>query len=81
MKKLKPNTFYKFDKNSSDYKNVPPQYFEDIFGITEKTHSPVLFCIGEITNMPGHYAIAGPNGLIRWGFHPELFKECEEDDL
>lgn len=75
--KLKPNTLYKitFPPVYKDYED----YYKNIFGIKNIEHDHLL-CLGEITNMPGHYIMVGPNRIIQWGFHSDIFVEPSDDE-
>jgi len=49
-------------------------------GLGIKKGDLVLF-LGEIPNMPGHCAIAPPNGPVTFGWHLDNFEEPGEDDI
>lgn len=38
-----------------------------------------VLCLGEITNMPGHIAFVDVNGVMHWGYHPDNFREYDEE--
>lgn len=54
-------------------------YYEDLLGVKNFDHFGVL-CLGEITNMPGHYVIVGKNGKVVYGLHSDIFQELSEDE-
>jgi hypothetical protein len=39
-----------------------------------------VLMLGEITNMPGHVAVALSDGRVVHGFHAEWFRELTEDE-
>ena len=41
----------------------------------------VYLCLGEIKNMPGHYAyVEQKTGRVYWGYHSDTFEETVEDE-
>jgi hypothetical protein len=47
---------------------------------TEFLAQDIFIYLGEIPNMQGHVAVAGRNGKVYFGFHPEDFEEVAEDE-
>ncbi|MFA5103541.1 MAG: hypothetical protein WC525_10380 [Candidatus Thermoplasmatota archaeon] len=37
--------------------------------------------LGDIPNMPGHCAVVDREGKVRWGVHPEDFREATEEEV
>ena len=61
---------------------LPPEYqpwADHYTGLGFKDGDLVLY-LGEIENMPGHVAVVNRNGQVRWGFHPELFEDFDEEN-
>jgi len=40
----------------------------------------VFVYLGEMVNMPGHVIVAGRDGFVYFGYHPENFEEVPEDE-
>ncbi len=40
----------------------------------------VFVYLGETVNMPGHVIVAGKDGNVYFGYHPENFEEVPEDE-
>lgn len=43
------------------------------------TDGEILLYIGEISNMPGHCAVATRDGKVHYGWHPEMFVPIVEE--
>lgn len=41
----------------------------------------VFVYLGEIVNMPGHVIVAGRDGKVYFGYHPENFEEIPEEEM
>lgn len=73
---MKANTLYKFI--------FPDVYVGDkafYLNLFECGENDSILCLGEITNMPGHYIMVSKSGKVIYGIHPELFIECSENDI
>jgi hypothetical protein len=67
---MKSNTIVKFSPpNPDQYTNHPLTVGEN-----------VLY-LGEITNAPGHCAVATSKGKVVWMVHPDEFIELTEEEL
>lgn len=63
--------------------NMPPAMSQiiarwDIRGTTIKKADTVL-CLGEIANMEGHIAFVDIDGKVWWGYHPDNFRQYDEE--
>ena len=59
--------------------------FNDVYDCAKKYKYPFknkerVLCLGEVVNMPGHYAIAKSDGKISYGWHPENFKQLTDEE-
>ena len=68
MKKYHASEYYKGDNS---------KWGEGFY--TEFLAQDVFIYLGEIPNMQGHIVVAGKNGRVFFGFHPEDFEEVSED--
>jgi hypothetical protein len=58
---------------------VYTEYYAYYKELLELDKCDVLLVLGEIANMPGHYAVALRSGKVVYGLHPELFEDiCDE---
>ena len=77
MKKLKANTLYMLDvpenckEDEAEYKKT--------LGIDK--HNNSVLCLGEITNMRGHYIFVSTHGKIVWGYHGNMFRLPTDNEL
>jgi hypothetical protein len=60
-----------------DFENLPKKYRPTY---PFKKGQSYLF-LGEITNMPGHCALADKFGHIHFGYHTDNFVELTEDEV
>jgi hypothetical protein len=58
-------------------KELPKEYHNEY---PFKDGEVVLF-MGYIGNMQGHVIVANKIGRVFWGYHPENFIACEDDDI
>lgn len=76
MNHIEPNTIVVLE--------IPEAYdgyedhYTDLLGIEQ---GMTLLCLGEISNMKGHYAVVTRNGRIVFGLHPDLFRLPTDDEL
>jgi hypothetical protein len=40
----------------------------------------MVLYLGDITNMPGHCAVATMDGKVHWAWHPDDFRELTHDE-
>ena len=80
MKKIKPNTLVRLSIDANSPYGHSISYYEIELGVTNNGRE--LLCLGEITNMPGHYAVVSRHNPQRivFGLHPEIFKVLSEDE-
>lgn len=55
-----------------------PEGYEDSYPFKAGEH---VLLLGEIENMPGHYAVVTKDGGTHFGFHDDLFREPTEEEL
>jgi hypothetical protein len=75
---MKPMTLYRMQIHADSAYEPHIQYYEELLGIKNFDPRGVL-CLGEISNMPNHYAIVGMNGKTVYGLHSDIFQEMIDD--
>lgn len=74
--KIPPLTLVQLNvpESTLDYKG----YYENILGVNNLGEH--LLCLGEISNMPNHYAVCNSDGQIKFGLHADIFKIVSEEE-
>ena len=68
MKKLQAMSLVKVLKIPKEYDQYPWK------------ENDVLLCLGEIKNMPWHYAFATRDGKVYWGYHGDFVRQLSNEE-